>query len=227
MSYGELALVVGDVHDPSRALSIPSPFKKLLQPGKMQHVLCTGNTSPQTLAFLRRLCKDNQQDDFHCVTSPISISSIATPLSNSSEFPEKCVVEIGHPRKIRVGLINGYQVVPPFDKRVSAAIAREMNVHMLVCGGAVEDNVYEFDGKWFVFPGSLTGTNDLHKKTASFLCLSVQTKNEAQMEIVVYSYRLDLTRLNKRGKQKLPQEEKEEKKEDLVSISEQKITISI
>lgn len=42
-NFGELVLVVGDHHLPSRAVSIPEPFQKMLVPNKMQHVVCTGN----------------------------------------------------------------------------------------------------------------------------------------------------------------------------------------
>lgn len=42
-NFGELVLVLGDHHLPSRAISIPDPFKKMLVPNKMQRVVCTGN----------------------------------------------------------------------------------------------------------------------------------------------------------------------------------------
>ncbi|KAL3786332.1 hypothetical protein ACHAW5_001517 [Stephanodiscus triporus] len=42
-NFGELVLLVGDHHIPMRAHSIPKQFRKLLIPGKMQRVLCTGN----------------------------------------------------------------------------------------------------------------------------------------------------------------------------------------
>lgn len=41
--FGELVLVIGDLHIPHRAAFIPEKFKKMLVPNKMQHVLCTGN----------------------------------------------------------------------------------------------------------------------------------------------------------------------------------------
>jgi len=42
-NFGELVLLVGDHHIPMRAHSIPAPFRRMLVPGKIQHVLCTGN----------------------------------------------------------------------------------------------------------------------------------------------------------------------------------------
>jgi predicted phosphodiesterase len=40
--FGELVLVLGDMHIPHRAATIPEKFKRMLVPNKMQHVLCTG-----------------------------------------------------------------------------------------------------------------------------------------------------------------------------------------
>jgi vacuolar protein sorting-associated protein 29 len=41
--FGELVLVLGDLHIPHRAATIPERFKRMLVPNKMQHVICTGN----------------------------------------------------------------------------------------------------------------------------------------------------------------------------------------
>lgn len=39
----QLVLVIGDMHIPQRAAEIPAAFRKILVPGKMTAVLCTGN----------------------------------------------------------------------------------------------------------------------------------------------------------------------------------------
>lgn len=38
-----LVLCIGDLHIPHRAVDLPPKFKELLKPGKIHHVLCTGN----------------------------------------------------------------------------------------------------------------------------------------------------------------------------------------
>ncbi|PKU78398.1 Vacuolar protein sorting-associated protein 29 [Dendrobium catenatum] len=38
-----LVLALGDLHIPHRAADLPSKFKSMLVPGKIQHILCTGN----------------------------------------------------------------------------------------------------------------------------------------------------------------------------------------
>ena len=44
-----LVLVLGDLHIPHRCASLPSKFKKLLVPGRIQHILCTGRIEFVTL----------------------------------------------------------------------------------------------------------------------------------------------------------------------------------
>ena len=49
-SIGEFVLIIGDIHIPQRASSIPEPFKELLMPGKMQHVICPGNVGSREVS---------------------------------------------------------------------------------------------------------------------------------------------------------------------------------
>lgn len=54
-----LILVIGDLHIPSRSASLPAKFKKLLVPGKIQQIICTGNvTDRETYDFLRSVSPD-------------------------------------------------------------------------------------------------------------------------------------------------------------------------
>jgi len=58
MSYGELVVVLGDIHIPHQAEAIPESFKKMLVPNKTQHVLCTGNLcTREQHDFLRSLAQ--------------------------------------------------------------------------------------------------------------------------------------------------------------------------
>lgn len=61
-----LVLCIADLHIPSRAADLPPKFKALLQPGKIQHILCPGNlnskvrpppppSSPHTQVRLQQL----------------------------------------------------------------------------------------------------------------------------------------------------------------------------
>jgi predicted phosphodiesterase len=54
-----LVLVIGDLHIPHRIHDLPSKFKKLLVPGKIQQILCTGNICDrETYDYLRTVAAD-------------------------------------------------------------------------------------------------------------------------------------------------------------------------
>eukprot|EP00854_Cymbomonas_tetramitiformis_P020029 gene20029-23970_t len=54
-----LALCIGDFHMPMRATDIPPQFKQLLVPGKIQHILCTGDLCVKEVHdYLKGLCSD-------------------------------------------------------------------------------------------------------------------------------------------------------------------------
>ncbi|KAJ6814929.1 putative vacuolar protein sorting-associated protein 29 [Iris pallida] len=38
-----LVLALGDLHIPHRAADLPTKFNSMLVPGKIQHIVCTGN----------------------------------------------------------------------------------------------------------------------------------------------------------------------------------------
>lgn len=55
----QLVLVIGDFHIPDRKRSLHPAFKTLLAPGKIQHILCTGNlTSKHMYDYLKLICGD-------------------------------------------------------------------------------------------------------------------------------------------------------------------------
>lgn len=52
-------LVLGDTHIPYRSHSLPIKFKKLLVPGRIQHILCTGNLcTKESYDYLKTLASD-------------------------------------------------------------------------------------------------------------------------------------------------------------------------
>jgi vacuolar protein sorting-associated protein 29 len=94
-----LALIIGDFHIPHRVGDLHPKIKKLLAPGKIQHILCTGNLcSKETLEFLRGVCP-----------SPSDVHVVKGDFDEVSTFPETKVVTIG---SYKFGLAHGHQVVP-------------------------------------------------------------------------------------------------------------------
>lgn len=55
----QLVLVLGDLHIPHRASSFPAKFRKLLVPGRIHHILCTGNLcTKESFDYLKTLAND-------------------------------------------------------------------------------------------------------------------------------------------------------------------------
>ncbi len=139
MNNSTLVLAIGDVHIPDRASDIPDRFKKLLLPGKIQHVLCTGNAGPETIQYFRSFCAD--------VVAVAGNTSFGG--GNPSDFH---ILEVG---QMRVGLIHGHQLTPWSDPESLAAFARRIGVDILISGQSMKFEAFEYEGKFFLQPGSV------------------------------------------------------------------------
>ncbi|KAI0309850.1 Metallo-dependent phosphatase [Amylostereum chailletii] len=136
-----LVLVIGDLHIPHRIHDLPAKFKKLLVPGKIQQILCTGNVCDrETYEYLRTVAAD-----VHVVRGDYD-ESAAFPLS----------ITVTH-SPIKIGVIHGHQCVPTGDLDSLSAIARQMDVDVLVSGHTHTFQAIDRDGRFFVNPGSATG----------------------------------------------------------------------
>ena len=107
---------------------------------------------------------------FHIVVSLLSHISTQQQIEG---LPEKKVVQIG---KFKIGLCHGHQVVPWGSTESLARLQREMDVDILVTGHTHKNEVNEYEGKWFINPGSITGayssiTSDV---TPSFILMIVK-----------------------------------------------------
>jgi vacuolar protein sorting-associated protein 29 len=142
--FGELVLVLGDLHIPSRANELPDAFKDLLVPGKMQHILCTGNlVNKHTEEYLRTLA-----NSVHIVKGDCDVNSALI------ELPESKSIRIGD---FTIGLIHGHQIIPWGDLQAAQSIQRSLNCDILISGHTHSNQVVEVDGKYFINPGSATG----------------------------------------------------------------------
>ncbi|KAJ3299010.1 Vacuolar protein sorting-associated protein 29 [Borealophlyctis nickersoniae] len=140
-----LVLALGDFHIPHRAVDLPPKFKKLLVPGKIQQILCTGNLcSRETLDYLRTVCPD-----LVLVRGDMDETS-----ASSSATPQSRIVTHG---PLKIGLVHGHQVMPWGDARALGIVARQMDVDVLVSGHTHAYEAFEHEGRFFVNPGSATG----------------------------------------------------------------------
>ena len=98
-----LVLVIGDLHIPHRKADLPKKFKALLQPGKIQHILCTGNVVDKlTYDYLRSLAAD-----VHVCRGDFDDSTFLPNVADG--LPDTKVVKIG---QFQLGLCHGHQIVP-------------------------------------------------------------------------------------------------------------------
>lgn len=64
------------------------------------------------------------------------------------------MVQVG---EFKVGLAHGHEVVPWGDEESLAALQRKLDVDILITGHTHENRVHEYEGRWFINPGSITG----------------------------------------------------------------------
>jgi vacuolar protein sorting-associated protein 29 len=203
-SFGELVLVLGDFHVPERASKIPAPFKRMLIPNRMQHVVCTGNvgSSMELWNEIRQLAPS-----FHCVAGDVD--------DDPNAYPETCVFQVG---QFRIGAIHGHQLLPWGSKESVEHMRRKLRVDILVTGHTHQSAVLdENDGFYHInpvrcfliffrvvrctqlslshydvssgnfFQGSITGALSSYSEniTPSFILLAVQ-----EAKVVCYVYEL-------------------------------------
>lgn len=185
-NFGELVLLIGDHHIPSRAFTIPEQFQRMLVPNKMQHIICTGNIgSHEEYERLRELVGGSSAN-VHCVAGEydsVTSSSVSGGNTNMT-FPETKVIQLG---QFRVGIIGGHQVVPYGDLTALAMVRRKLNVDVLVCGTKRKEGVIEHEGGYYIFPGSITGAYSAKTPNTnpSFILLAVQGN-----KVVSYIYEM-------------------------------------
>lgn len=159
-----LVLVLGDLHIPHRCGNLPLKFKKLLVPGRIHHILVTGNTTfllflfyPPSFHILKHfllgnLCTKESHDYLKTLASDVHI--VRGDFDDNPSYPEQKVVTVG---QFRIGLVHGHQVIPWGDPDSLAIIQRQLDVDILISGHTHKFEAYEHENKFYINPGSATG----------------------------------------------------------------------
>ncbi|KAG1463852.1 hypothetical protein G6F46_002295 [Rhizopus delemar] len=167
-----LVLVIGDLHIPQRAHDLPLKFKKLLIPGKIQKIICTGNiTDKSTLDYLRSIAGD--------------ITVVKGDNDQDMQLPQTKVLQVGN---VHIGIIHGHQIIPWGDDESLSITARQLEVDVLLTGHTHRLEVYENGGRFFVNPGSATGaysSMNTDESIPSFVLMDIQAS-----VVVTYVYKL-------------------------------------
>ncbi|KIM26950.1 hypothetical protein M408DRAFT_175531 [Serendipita vermifera MAFF 305830] len=136
-----LVLVIGDLHIPYRTHDLPAKFKKLLVPGKIQQIICVGNVcDKETYEYLRTVSPD--------------VSVVRGDYDDNPTFPLSMTIH--HP-PLSIGVIHGHQCIPPGDLDQLNALARQMDVDVVLSGHTHVFHAHEQEGRFFLNPGSATG----------------------------------------------------------------------
>lgn len=131
-----LVLVIGDLHIPHRIHDLPQKFKKLLVPGKIQQIICTGNVcDKETLDYLRGIAPDVNvvRGDYDEVCPSFSACHLFSDACYVQNPAFQMTATLVH-SPIKVGVIHGHQCVPAGDLDSLSAIARQMDVDVLISG---------------------------------------------------------------------------------------------
>lgn len=173
-AFGELVLLVGDLHIPHRAAEIPEKFTRMLVPNKMQHVICTGNIG----------CKE-QYEKLRSLAPSVHVTTGDFEFSGGENiFPETKVLQVG---QFRIGVIHGHQVIPWGDHTALSIVRRKLDVDILVSGHTHKNEVVDHDGSYHINPGSITGafSTVTTEVNPSFVLLAIQGP-----KVVCYVYEL-------------------------------------
>ncbi|GME95491.1 hypothetical protein B5S28_g1679 [[Candida] boidinii] len=165
-----LVLAIGDLHIPERSVDLPLKFKKLLQPsGKIDQVLCLGNVtqSQSTIEFLKSISLD-----FQIVKGEFD-RDFNLPLSLVFNYD-----------KLKIGILNGFSIIPQNDPLSLLTQARLMDVDILISGGTHKLEAYVLDGKFFINPGSATGVYSTNPLDDEDLNLFNSLINEKKLDLL-------------------------------------------
>eukprot|EP01100_Stratorugosa_tubuloviscum_P003193 TRINITY_DN1758_c0_g2_i1.p1 TRINITY_DN1758_c0_g2~~TRINITY_DN1758_c0_g2_i1.p1 ORF type:complete len:183 (+),score=75.25 TRINITY_DN1758_c0_g2_i1:133-681(+) len=176
-----LVLVIGDFHIPHRALDIPPRFKKMLVPGKVQHIICTGNlTQKETFDYLRSIASD--------------VQVVRGDFDELPNLPDTKVLTIG---AMKVGICHGHQIVPWGDDESLHILQRQLDVDILIAGHTHQFQMKNFNNWVYLNPGSATGSYScgFGDSTPSFVLMDI---NGANATFYIYEWKNDDVKVEKR-----------------------------
>lgn len=164
----EVTIILGDLHIPQRSIDISSKFKEIIVPGKAHHVVCTGNFGDR-LDWLKSL-----GGTLHITKGDY----------DEGNHPESKVFTSNG---WKIGVIHGHQIIPWNDKEALNSYQRILDCDILIYGHSHILSIETQEGKYYINPGSLTGsysstTSDVNP---SFLVLSTSSQGSS-----LYSYEL-------------------------------------
>ncbi|GMF54675.1 unnamed protein product [[Candida] boidinii] len=113
--------------------------------------------------------------------------------------------------KLKIGILNGFSIIPQNDPLSLLTQARLMDVDILISGGTHKLEAYVLDGKFFINPGSATGVYSTNPLDDEDLNLFNSLINEKKLDSLKKSQDNDNTTDNKKDNETDIKDESEEK----------------
>ena len=171
---------MGDVYIPNRIDQIPEEIKKVLMDNKTKitRIICTGNFgNMETYDWFNSLLSKGREYNFHCVRNHFQEAKVS--------FPETTCIKSN---EFKIRIINGYQVVPWGDLTALSSILKKLECDILVSGFTHVKGVYQFEGKWYINPGTITGAfSPLNNNPVPSFMILLTMEDTA----ILYSYELN------------------------------------
>ncbi len=101
-----------------------------------------------------------------------------------TNLPQTKVVQIGN---IKIGLVHGHQIVPWGDIEALSSVQRQLDCDVLISGHTHVQSITQYDGKYFINPGSVTGAYSAinANPNPSFILMAIQGD-----DVVAFMYEL-------------------------------------
>lgn len=109
----------------------------MLVPGKMQHVICTGNIGTS-----------EQYDEIQELAPNVHIVQGDYDLPEN-KFPEFQKIHVG---EFNIGIIHGHQVLPWGNPDALARWRRKLHVDVLISGHSHVNDITEYDNHYYINP---------------------------------------------------------------------------
>lgn len=110
---------------------------RMLVPGKMQHVICTGNIGPEQFEELRDLAPN--------------VHVVRGDMDGLGVFPDETVVRVG---AFRIGVVHGHQCIPWNNHDALGRQRRKLACDILISGHTHQNEVVENDSCYHINPVS-------------------------------------------------------------------------
>ena len=152
----DLVLVVGNLFLSERSSDVPEEIKSILTMKKFNHVICTGN-----------ICN---KEGYNWLSSLGTKFTCLSDVLDEINLLNKEVVKISD---FRIGIVNN---TIPNDIQSFSSLIKELNTDILIHGSTCIPSFLNFEGKYIICPGSLTGAYSKlnYDSNPSFVVLAIQ-----------------------------------------------------